>query len=82
LWWFYLHKSFINYNITVATCQLFCAYINIYINLIGTAQCCKFTGAKRQRGINRVRRHIEKQLLKQLAPKHRTKKPAEATGGG
>ncbi|WP_226963303.1 hypothetical protein, partial [Sutterella seckii] len=28
LWWFYLHNSFINYNITVAACQLFCAYVN------------------------------------------------------
>ena len=25
---FYLHNSFINYNITVAACQLFCAYVN------------------------------------------------------
>ena len=25
---FYLHISFINYNITVAACQLFCAYVN------------------------------------------------------
>ncbi|WP_226963341.1 hypothetical protein, partial [Sutterella seckii] len=30
LWWFYLHNSFINYNITVAACQLFCAYVNIH----------------------------------------------------
>ena len=29
MWWFYLHNSFINYNITVAACQLFCAYVNI-----------------------------------------------------
>ena len=28
MWWFYLHNSFINYNITVAACQLFCAYVN------------------------------------------------------
>ncbi|MBS5218336.1 MAG: hypothetical protein KHY61_09730, partial [Sutterella wadsworthensis] len=28
LWWFYLHNSFINYNITIAACQLFCAYVN------------------------------------------------------
>ena len=26
----YLHNSFINYNITVAACQLFCAYVNIF----------------------------------------------------
>ncbi|WP_308691211.1 hypothetical protein, partial [uncultured Sutterella sp.] len=32
-WWFYLHNSFINYNITIAARQLFCAYVNNFADV-------------------------------------------------